>query len=68
MAHLLVYKQQQDLEVKFGWPRMGTPKDGFLREVIPLLGTPKDGFKACELHKGMVVMMENGISGLHKRF
>jgi hypothetical protein len=68
MAHLLVYKQQQDLEVKFGWPRMGKPKDGCLREVIPLLGTPKDGFKASELHKGMVVMMENGISGLHKRF
>ena len=64
MAHLLVYKQQQDLEVMFGWPRLHQS----LREVIPLLGTPKDGFKACELHKGMVVMMENGISGLHKRF
>ena len=64
MAHLLVYKQQQDLEVKFGWPRWHQS----LREVIPLLGTPKDGFKASELHKGMVVVMENGISGLHKRF
>ena len=64
MAHLLVYKQQQDLEVMFGWPRLHQS----LREVIPLLGTPKDGFKASELHKGMVVVMENGISGLHKRF
>ena len=64
MAHLLVYKQQQDLEVMFGWPRLHQS----LREVIPLLGTPKDGFKASELHKGMVVVIENGISGLHKRF
>ena len=64
MAHLLVYKQQQDLEVKFGWPRWHQS----LREVIPLLGTPKDGFKASELHKGMVVVIENGSSGLHKRF
>ena len=64
MAHLLVYKQQQDLEVMFGWPRLHQS----LREVIPLLGTPKDGFKASELHKGMVVVIENGSSGLHKRF
>ena len=63
MAHLLVYKQQQDLEVMFGWPRLHQS----LREVIPLLGTPKDGFKACELHKGMVVVASTP-SGLEQLF
>ena len=65
MAHLLIYKQQHNSEVRFGWPRY---HDSPQKTVIPFFGTPKDGFKASKLHTGMVVMMENGISGLRRRF
>ena len=67
MAHLLIYKQQHNSEVRFGWPRY---HDSPQKTVIPFFGTPKDGFKACErtLHRGTVVTMENGINGLRRRF
>ena len=66
MAHLLIYKQQHNSEVRFGWPRY---HDSPQKTVIPFFGTPKDGFKACErtLHRGTVVTMENGINGLRRR-
>ena len=65
MAHLLTYIQQHNLEVRFGWPRYHVMPH---ETIIPFFGTPKDGFKASKLHKGMVMMMENGISGLRRRF
>ena len=65
MAHLLIYKQQHNSEVRFVWPR---PHLMPHKIIIPFFGTPKDGFKASKLHTGMVVMMENGISGLRRRF
>ena len=66
MAHLLIYKQQHNSEVRFGWPRSTWYP---WHTIIPFSGTPKDGFKASErsLHRGTVVMMENGISGLRRR-
>ena len=62
---LLVHHQQQNLEVRFGWPRRHEEQ----KTIIPFFGTPKDNFKACErtLHAGTVVMLENGISGLRRR-
>ena len=62
---LLVHHQQQNLEVRFGWPRRHVEQ----KTIIPFFGTPKDNFKACErtLHAGTVVMLENGISGLRRR-
>ena len=59
---LLVHHQQQNLEVRFGWPRWHVePKT----TIVPFVGTPKG--KSVKMDTGRVVMLQHGISGLRRR-